>query len=39
MTLSKSISIEGSTRITENILTKAPLAIRLHSELMISISE
>ena len=39
ITLSSSINIAGNTKITHNILTMAPRAIRLHIELIISISE
>ena len=39
ITLSNIINNEGSTKITTNILISAPLAINVHKELIISISE
>jgi hypothetical protein len=39
MTASNSMNIAGRTNITSSILIIAPLAISIHMELMISISE
>jgi hypothetical protein len=39
MTASSSMNIAGRTKITSSILIIAPLAISIHMELMISISE
>jgi hypothetical protein len=39
MILSHSMNIAGSIRITSSILMIAPLAISIHMELMISMSE
>ena len=39
ISLSKSISMAGRIRMTQNILTTAPLAISMHMERMISMSE
>ena len=37
ITLSNTINIDGKTKITTTILIKAPLAIKIHRELIISI--
>jgi hypothetical protein len=39
MTLSNSMNIAGSIKMTSSILMIAPLAISIHMELMISMSE
>ena len=39
MTLSRSIRKEGRTRMTQTILIRAPRAINVHRELIISILE
>lgn len=39
ITLSNSMNIAGRIRITQHILIRAPLARRVHSELIMSTSE
>ena len=39
ITLSNTMNIDGNTKITTIILIIAPLAIRIHSELIMSIFE